>query len=57
MTGKPNDAGAPNGSFSVRTPVVSSFDRSIELDPSSALSHVWLGFCAWRVEKKRHSPR
>ena len=25
----------------------SSFERSIELDPSSALSHIWLAFCMW----------
>jgi len=24
-----------------------SLERSVELDPSSALSHLWLSFCAW----------
>ena len=32
-----------------------AFERSIELDPSSALSHIWLSFCVWHGQDEEAS--
>ena len=52
----------PSGSRSCSTigtsgPAVRSFERSIELDPASALSHIWLGWATWPGREQRPSPR